>query len=193
MKLFLTTLCLMVTTLSLWSAPFIPKFTDITNSVNALSLLRANTNDFAETLRDYADDTTNNPAIQRTNVNQTVYGTRDFRAQVTASGRLLLTQQGATTNVLTSTNTIDMALDSQLIVAVGTVTISNCANTVVGELCKSALLVVASGADRTLRIPDWVLTTDGLRTWNVTNSTRGMLYIETYGNLYTNASYSPLF
>jgi len=90
------------------------------------------------------------------------------------------------TNVLTTTNAIDVAVPYKLILAAGTISISNFVNTSTTEVRHTILRIDANGSDRIFRVPDNCTTTDGLRVYTVTNGTVRRVEFEVYANQYTN-------
>jgi hypothetical protein len=97
------------------------------------------------------------------------------------------------TNVLANTNSIELGVKEKLIVAAGTISISNFVNTSVSEVRYGVARIDANGADRIFRVPDNCRTEDGLRVYTVTNGTIRRVEFEVYANLYTNLIYNKTF
>lgn len=117
--------------------------------------------------------------------NALVYGEFDT-PMVRINGSLTASNYFTMTNAIVSTNALDLLKADSLHIAAGTISISNLVGTSTTEARTCELLIDANGADRILRVPASWRTSDGLKTWTVTNGTVRRIIVKAYANLYTN-------
>lgn len=108
--------------------------------------------------------------------NQTWSGTNHFTASPTFS-----------TNAALNGETVNLDLPYAYTNAADAVTFTGLTGVEAGK-AKGTVLIV-TGSDITLTVPDSWMTADGERSWIVGSTNRGMLTIQCYGNQFTNAAF----